>query len=116
MPPKKLRDDENTGAFTVRTELEHRDVFDVVRGTFGLSRSDFVALIMARVCGLKRPQGAPAVPIDLDQLPRLASAALDELRQEVTPQTAAWSSRLTEKQRERCGSPPARISHPGKGG
>ncbi|HEY3692819.1 MAG TPA: hypothetical protein VGL46_21465 [Pseudonocardiaceae bacterium] len=87
MPPKKR--DGDTGAFTVRTELEHRDVFDVVRGTFGLSRSDFVALVMAKVCGLETPLGTPAVPIDLEMLPGLAEAALKELHQEVTPQSAA---------------------------
>jgi len=89
MPPKKLRDDQNTGAFTVRTALDHRDVFDVVRAQFGLSRSDFVALVMAKACGLKTPVGTPAVPIDLEQLPRLATAAVQMLNdQEVLRKSA----------------------------
>ncbi|GGM84807.1 hypothetical protein GCM10012275_64430 [Longimycelium tulufanense] len=82
MPPKKLRPDEDTGAFTVRTELEHREVFDEVRAHFGLSRSDFVALVMACACGLDVPKGTPTVPIKLDELRKLASAALARVRTE----------------------------------
>lgn len=82
MPPKKLRDDANTGAFTVRTELDHREVFDKLRAQFGLSRSDFVVLVMARVCGLSTPQGVPNVQIDLAELAQLAEVALREVQQE----------------------------------
>jgi hypothetical protein len=79
MPPRKQRHDD--AAFTVRTEEEHRDVFDLVADELGLSRSDFVSLLLAQVCGLDRPTGKPALVIDLAALPGRAAEALQATRE-----------------------------------
>lgn len=62
---------------------------DLISNELVVSRSDLFALVFAKVCGLERPRGTPAVQIDLGQIAELAARAVEELaeRKEM-PKTA----------------------------
>lgn len=86
---------------TVRTDPEHKWLFGELADLFGLSRNDFVAIVMAEACGLSRPKRSPAVPLAVHRLAEIVDAirrnatpdelhdlAVEVLREGVLPKTA----------------------------